>query len=136
MAVQTEFFQYVFDACSLINIERYRKMNELRKRKGSIIIPEKVAYEVAYDPRIHSNAPLRKFILKYPQLITQFQDNEEKEYLQIRSQIGIDDGEASAITIALKRNLPLVIDDKKGREKAKNHNLKTLSWKDFLVMII
>lgn len=132
MASQTELFKYVFDASSLIHIEKYRKMGPLRKRKRSIIIPEKIAYEVAFDPRISSNTPLRKFIEKHPELVTQFKNNEEEEYLRLRSQVGIDDGEAAAIAIAFKRNLPLVIDDKKGKTKAENHGIETLSWKDFL----
>jgi len=66
--------------------------------------------------------------------VTPFQDNEEEEYLRILLQPGIDPGEASAITIASKRKLPLVIDerDTKATGKAKNHGVNTLSWQKFL----
>jgi len=127
MAIQEELFQYVFDASSLINIERQKKMGELRKRKRGILIPEKVAVEVNMP-----NSPLHKFISKYPGVVTSFQKTEEEEYLRVRSQIGIDDGEAAAIAISTNRRLPLVIDDKKGKTKAENHGVKTLSWQDFL----
>lgn len=127
MAIQEELFQYVFDASSLINIERQKKMGELRKHKRGILIPEKVAVEVNMP-----NSPLHKFISKYPGVVTSFQKIEEEEYLRVRSQIGIDNGEAAAIAISTNRRLPLVIDDKKGKTKAENHGVKTLSWQDFL----
>lgn len=132
MSVQKSLFQYVLDSSSLINIDREKKMNILRKRKGDVLISEKVAYEVAYDPQIRSGDRLRKFILRCPELVTQFQKGEEEEYLRMRSQAGIHDANAAAIAIALKRRLPLVIDDKKAKEKAKNHSVKTLAWQDFV----
>lgn len=135
MTIQRSLFRYIFDASSLINIERNRKVSFLRKNKASVIIPEKIAYEVGLDPHIPSNAPLRKLILKYPELVASFENNEEDEYLLIRRQIGIDDGEAAAIAISLKRRLPLVIDDMKGKNKAENHELKPWGGKSFWVKI-
>lgn len=129
MGFQRSLFQKVFDACSLINLKDNKKMRFLRKRKGEILIPEKVADELNQG---YKNDPLRKFIEKFPQTIAFFQNNEGDEYLRVRRQVGIGDGEAAAIAIAIKRNLPLVIDDKKGKEKAKNHGIETLGWQDFL----
>jgi predicted nucleic acid-binding protein len=128
MVLQQGLFRYVFDASSLINIERNRKIGKLRKAKGAVLIPEKVAQEVNMP-----NSPLHRFITKYPHVITLFQKNEEDEYLKIRSQIGIDDGEAAAITIALMRKLPIVIDDLKGKRKSENHGVKTVSWQDYIL---
>jgi predicted nucleic acid-binding protein len=102
-------------------------LGKLRKAKGAVLIPEKVAKEVNM-----SNSPLHRFINRFPQVITPFQANEEEVYLRVRSQIGIDDGEAAAIAVALKRNLPLVIDDIKGKTKSENHGIKTLGWQDFI----
>jgi len=127
MALQRELFKYVFDASSLINIERNKKIGRLRRRKGAVLIPEKVALEVDMP-----NSPLHRFISKYPDVVTPFQNSEEEEYLRTRSQVGIDDGEAAAIAVALKRKLPLVIDDRKGKTKAENHEIQTLRWNDFL----
>jgi len=133
MSIQEELFHYVFDSSALINIKRNRKMKYLRKRKGEMLIPEKVAQEIN-DPRVRLDDPLRKFISKYPQVVTPFKNNEEDEYLRSRSQPGIHDGEASAMAIALKRNCSLVIDEKdtKATGKAKNHGIHTLHWQEFL----
>ena len=132
MVVEKSLFQCVLDSSSLINIDRKKKMNILRKRKGEVLIPEKVAYEVAFDPRIRCDDRLRKFIGKYSELVTPFQPGEEQEYLRIRSQIGIHDPDAAAIAIALKRRLQLVIDDKKAKQKAENHGVQTLPWDEFV----
>lgn len=124
---QKGLFQHVFDASSLIYIERNKKMRQLRRRKGEVLIPEKVAEEVN-KPR----SPLSRLITRNPQIVTQFQNDEGQEYLRVRSQVGIDDGEAAAIAVALKRSLLLVIDDVKGKTKAENHGIKTLGWDRFI----
>jgi len=127
MAFEKSLFQYLFDSSSLINIERHKKMTILRRRRGEVLIPEKVAVEVNQP-----NTPLHRFISKFHQVVTKFQNNEEEEYLRVRSQVGIDDGEAAAIAIAIKRRLSLVIDDKKGKEKAGDHDVQTFAWQDFV----
>lgn len=129
-----ELWQYVMDSSSLINIERNAGIRALERRKGAILIPEEVANEVAFDPRVLKGDRLRQFVIKNPQLIMQFQGDEGEEYLRIVSQPGIGSGEASAMAIASKRNLPLVIDEKntKARGKADNHGIRTLSGRDFL----
>jgi len=133
MSNQKELFQYVFDTSALINLKRNKKMRFLQKRKGGILIPEKVAQEINH-PMVPVHDPLRKFILRHPQVITQFLNNEADEYLRIRSQPGIHGGKASAMAIALKRNLPLVIDEKdtKATGKARNHGINTINWQQFL----
>jgi predicted nucleic acid-binding protein len=129
-----EFWQYVIDSTSLINIERREGIRALKIRKGAILISEEVAYEVAYHPRVLKTDPLRQFVVENPQILTPFQNNEEEQYLRILQQPGIDSGEASVIAIALKRRFPLVIDerDTKATGKAKNHGVNTLSWQEFL----
>ena len=127
-------WQYVIDSSSLINIEQNRGVRTLGQRREAILISEKVAYEVAWDPKILKTDPLRQFVMANPQIVTQFQNNEEEEYLMVLRQPGIDEGEASVIAIASKRHLPLVIDerDTKATGKAKNHGVDTLSWQNFL----
>ena len=129
-----EFWQYVMDSSSLINIEQNRGVRTLEQRRGAIIISERVAYEVAEDAKILKTDPLRQFVMVNPQIVTQLQNDEEEEYLLVLRQPGIDEGEASVIAIASKRQLPLVIDerDTKATGKAKNHNVNTLSWQEFL----
>jgi len=129
-SVQPELFQYVFDASSLINIERSRKMALLRSLKGAVLIPQKVAEEVSQP-----NTPLQRFITAYPGVIAQFQTaREERDYLRFCSQRVIDEGEASAMAIAMNRNKELVIDERetKATGKAREHGIKVLSSQDFI----
>jgi len=102
-------------------------MTALRKRRGDVIVPEKVAEEVGL-PR----SKLGRFLNQYPEIITPFSIEEEGRYLEMRAQQGIGDGEAAAISVALVRNFPLVIDDKKGRNKADNHGIRCLNWRQFI----
>lgn len=124
---QQSLFQYLFDASSLINIERKSKMGQLRRRRGEVLIPEKVAEEVNQP-----NTPLSRLIANYPQIVTQFRSDEEEEYLRVRMQVGIDDGEAAVIAISSKRNLPSVMDDNMGKAKARNHGIPVLGWDEFI----
>jgi len=128
MAFQKSLFQCVFDSSSLINVERNKKMTVLRRRRGEVLIPAKVEEEVNQP-----NTPLHRFITRFrQQVVTPFQNNEEQEYLRVRSQRGIHDADAAAIAMAMKRRLTLVIDDKRAREKAESHGIETLSWQDFI----
>jgi len=129
-----EFWQYVIDSSSLINIEQNGGVRILEQRRGALVISERIAFEVAYHPNVRKTDPLRQFVVENPQIVTQFQNNEEEEYLRILLQPGIDEGEASGIAIASKRHLPLVIDerDTKATGKAKNHGVDTLRWQEFL----
>ena len=130
MAIQRAFpsLQCLFDASSLINIERLKKMSFLRRRKSEVRIPEKVADEVNQH-----GTPLRKFLVRFPDVVTGFKDNKEaEEYLRILAQPGIHKGEAAAIAMAVTRRLRLVVDDNRPREKANSHGVQTLSWKEFV----
>jgi predicted nucleic acid-binding protein len=133
-AITLELWQYVMDSSALINIQRNRSIKALEKRKGQILIPEQVAWEVAYDPRVHKNDPLKKFVLDNPDAVITFKGEEGQEYLRFASQLGIGPGEAAAMAVAFKRNIPLVIDEKetKARGKANNHGITTLSGREFL----
>ena len=120
--------KHVFDSSSLINIERNRKMSVLRQRRHEVLIPGKVEGEVNQP-----NTPLNRFITRfYQQVVAPFRNNEEEEYLRVRSQRGIHDADAAAIAMAIRRQLTLVIDDKKAKEKAENHGVETLTWQDFV----
>ena len=125
--VEASLFQHVLDSSSLINFERRRQINELRKRRGEVVVPQKVAEEVKQP-----GSPLKRFFDAYPSLVIPFSQDEEELYLQVRVQQGIDDGEAAAIALAQSRRLPLVIDDKKGKSKAENHGIHCLRSDQFL----
>lgn len=130
----SEFWQYVMDSSAIINIQRNKGIDYLKRRKGAILIPKRVEYEVALDPRIPMGDPLRHFVLGNPEIVTQFQNDEDEEFLKILRQPEIDDGEAAAMAIALKRALPLVIDERntKATGKARNHGIKVLKSEDFV----
>jgi predicted nucleic acid-binding protein len=133
-AFSPELWQYMIDSSSLINIEQKTGVRSLEQRKGAILISERVAFEVAYHPKVKKTDPLRQFVLRNPQLVTQFQGVEEREYLRMLQQQGIDPGEASVMAIASKRNLTLIIDERntKATGKANNHGIRTLGWREFL----
>jgi predicted nucleic acid-binding protein len=117
----------VFDASSLIEIERKRFMSQLRRRHSEVVVPQKVADEVG-----GKGTPLGRFIRSYPDVVTRFQASEGYEFLRIRSQVGIHDGEAAAIAVALSRDFPLVIEDKRGRTRATSHGVTCLGWREFV----
>jgi predicted nucleic acid-binding protein len=128
--LQLEFFQYVFDASSLINIERSRRMRVLRSVKGAILIPERVGREVNV-----LGSALRRFIRACPGVVTPFASlEEEHEYLRFCRQRVIDEGEASAMAIALSRKKTLVIDERetKATGKAREHGIEVLSSQEFV----
>ena len=127
MTFKKWLFPYVFDSSSLINVERSKKMTILRRRKDEVLIPEKVAVEINQP-----NTPLHRFISNFREVVTRFENDEEEEYLRVRSQVGIDDGEAAAIAMAIKRRLTLIIDDKKAKQKAEKHGVPTHTWQDFV----
>ena len=132
--VESELWLHVMDASSLINIERTEGIRALNKRKGAMLVPELVAYEVAGDPRVSPSDPLRKWINENSQVVVDLVANEERFFYEIRKQQGIHDGEAAAMAVCLGRKLPLVIDESQVRAtgKAKNHGIRTMSSKDFL----
>src|SRR3989442_7222692 len=118
--ISGELWQHVVDSSSLINIQRRHGIGSLKKRMGSILVPEKVAEEVAFDPRIPQSDSLKRFIESHPQIVSAFQDTaEEEEYLRILKQTGIGPGEAAAMAMAVSRRLPLVIDEKETRATGK-----------------
>jgi len=119
-------FRYVFDASSLINIERHGLIPKLKQLKDMVLMPKKVADEIDQP-----NSPLSRFIHSCPEVVTDLMDGEDQEYLRVRRQPGIDDGEAAVIAVAIRRHLPVVIDDAKGKAKAESHGIQTLRWTDF-----
>ena len=121
-------FPYVFDASSLIKIERENRMDDLRRRHADVLIPEKVAEEVSRIP----GKPLRRFVRGYPQVVSKFEPDEAIEYLKILRQQGMDEGESAAIAIAAHRHLPVVIEEKRGRAKAAEYGVGCFRWEQFL----
>lgn len=125
--MQSVFFRHVFDASSLIEIERKSRVRKLRQVREHVVIPKKVAEEVR-KPR----TPLQTFVRKYPRVVVPFQGREGQIYLRVMQQPGIHEGDAAAIAVAMSRGLPLVVEDVRARAKAEGHGVKCLRWTEFL----
>lgn len=102
-------------------------MSSLRRRRREVILPSKVAEEVALP-----GSPLARFVSSYPSIVAELTSSEEDLYVRMRGQAGIHDADTAAIALALSRSVPLVIDDKRGRTKASNHGVECLGWRQFL----
>jgi predicted nucleic acid-binding protein len=129
---QRALFPRVFDASSLINIERsgQKAMAMLRRQRDSVLIPEKVAGEVNQP-----GTPLSLFLASHPEVKTPSQSDEEgDEFLRLTRQREIHDGEAAAMAVAKFRKLPLVIDEREttATGKARRHGIETYTSEDFL----
>lgn len=119
-------FRYVFDASSLINIERAKKTPLLRANFKQVLIPVKVAIEVN-----QKNSPLQRFLKRYPHVVTELTEAEGLTSLQLLARPSIHDGEAEAIAVAYHRNLALVMDDGQPSIIARGMGIATLKWTDY-----
>ncbi len=122
---------YVFDASSLINLEKDgRSLSVLDSLAGRMFIPHKIAGEVD-DPR----SALGRWLLRNNRCVTQLLPPAEHQlYYQFLTQTDpkIHDGEATALAVALNRGATLVIDDNTAKKKAESHGVRCLSVGEFL----
>ena len=103
----------VSDSTTLIILCDLNKLEYLSNIFNTIYIPPKVYEEISFK----NDIKLPKFI-KVENPSNQNQINELKFLL--------DDGESEAIALSLEKNLPLIIDEKKGRKIAKNLSINVL----------
>jgi predicted nucleic acid-binding protein len=125
---------FVFDASSLINLERQNKLWHLTHHKDLIIIHERIAKEVTKDP--HSGLSI--WIANHPNTVTHtFLTQESELYIKLRQQKTpkIQDPDAIAISIAWYRNCFLVCDDIAAITKANQHGVKCLTVEQFIQTI-
>jgi predicted nucleic acid-binding protein len=120
-------FPKVFDSSSLISIEKSKRMPALRARKDEVILPRKVAEEVASQ-----ESPLRRFVKRNPAVITDLTPKEQNRFLELMSEPNIDAGEAAAISVAEARGHPLVIADGAARRRAVRLGVNCIAWRDFV----
>lgn len=123
--------KYVFDASSLICIEKNDLWDSIKSSKDQIVISNIVAKEVSEGPE---GKRFRSFLEKHPEVVTSFTEEEGIKYLEILAQSGrIHEGEASTVTLAMMRSeLMLVCNDTAGRKKAKKHKISLTYWKVFV----
>ena len=102
----------VSDSTTLIILSDLDKFGYLKNLFLEVIIPQKVFEEITYK----NNITLPSFI-KIENINTPLIED---------LKLLLDDGESESIALAIQKNLPLIIDEKKGRKIAKNLNLKIL----------
>jgi len=121
-------FKCVVDACSLINIERARRMAVLRQRSEELVIPNKVAKQVSQP-----GTPLKTFIDGHEHLVSRPRNSEGEEYLRIlQHHLSLEEPDALAIAMAHGRRLPLITDDGPACDVARGLGIETHSWREFL----
>jgi len=125
---------YVFDASSLINLERQNKLWHLSQHGDLVVIHPRIAKEVTRNPR----SGLAEWIAKHPSSITYtFLPQENELYFRLRQQKipKIHDPEAIAIAIAWYRKGILVCDDNPARQKASHQGVTCLTANEFVEKI-
>ncbi|SMC08401.1 DUF3368 domain-containing protein [Nitratiruptor tergarcus] len=101
----------VSDSTTLIILFDLNRLDLLQNLFQKIYIPNKVHEEITYKEDIS----IPEFIE-----IVEVDKSEILKYLEFY----LDEGESEAISLALERELPLIIDEKKGRKIAKNLGIK------------
>ena len=102
---------------SLLNIDRFELLFKFSK---TIIISQAVYDEVSYQN--HARQVLDSFIKSKRITVKSIKENKKLSQLLIR----LDLGESESILLAKKENLPLIIDEKKGRSVAIEFGLTTI----------
>ena len=103
----------ISDSTTLIILNDLKRFDLLSNIFEKVYIPKKVFEEVSFK----NNFELPEFIE-----IIEVKQNELLKNLKII----LDEGESEAITLAVQKNLPLIIDEKKGRKIAKNLNIEII----------
>ena len=103
---------------SLLNIDRFDLLFKFSK---TIIISQAVFDEVRYQN--HAKQVLDGFIKDKRVIVKSIKDDKKLSQLLIR----LDLGESESIILAKKENLPIIIDEKKGRSVATEFGLKVIS---------
>jgi len=98
------------DSITLIILGDIDKLVYLNNIFSTVFIPPKVYEEISFK----KDFKLPKFIK-----ISKPKDTPQLQELKML----LDDGESEAITLAIEKQLPLIIDEKKGRKIAKNLSL-------------
>lgn len=118
----------VSDTTSLIVLEGLAALNLLCDVFESVLIPQAVFNElVAGSPSIAQHLQTNTCIE-----ITQLHNSEQLNHLLLI----LDQGEAEAITLALEKQLPILIDERKGRMIARQKGLVVTGFLGLLLLTI
>jgi predicted nucleic acid-binding protein len=115
----------ISDTTSLIVLEKQNQLSLLCKLFDTVIIPHAVYKELLIG--LESDKTIKAFTcLKIENIVY-------SERLQDLLLI-LDQGESEAIELAVNKNLPLIIDEKKGRKIAKNFGLIVTGLAGILIL--
>ncbi len=103
----------VSDSTTLIILNDLNKLDYLKNLFSKVYIPQKVYEEISYK---------KEFLL--PSFMEVIAINESEQLNELK--MLLDDGESEAISLALEKKLPLIIDEKKVRKIALNLNIQIL----------
>ena len=118
----------VSDTTSLIALDKLESLGLLGTIFDSVLLPFAALSELEVgSPQIRENleaAGCFEFI--------RLEDSEQLSSLRIM----LDHGEAEAITLAIERKLPILIDERKGRSIAKQLNLTVTGFAGVLILAV
>jgi len=117
----------VSDSTTLISLLSIDQFELLFKFSKIIIISQAVYAEVSYQN--HAKQVLDGFIKDKRVIVKSIEDNKKLSQLLIR----LDLGESESILLAKKENLPLIIDEKKGRSVATEFGIKIIGLMGILL---
>ena len=103
----------ISDSSTLIILSDLQKLHYLENLFEKVYIPQAVYEEISHK---------KEFVLPAFLEVIQVEQNEQLLELMML----LDAGESQAIALAIKKSLPLIIDEKKGRKIALNLDLEIL----------
>lgn len=115
----------ISDTTTLIVLEKQNKLSLLCKLFDEVIVPQAVYEELLIG--LESDKTVKAFSCLNIEIVVY------SERLQDLLMI-LDQGEAEAIELAISKNLPLIIDEKKGRKIAQNLDLIVTGLAGILIL--
>lgn len=115
----------ISDTTTLIVLEKQNKLSLLCKLFDEVIVPQAVYEELLIG--LESDKTVKAFSCLNIEIVVY------SERLQDLLMI-LDQGEAEAIELAISKNLPLIIDEKKGRKIAQNLGLIVTGLAGILIL--
>ncbi len=103
----------VSDSTTLIILSDLQKLHYLKNIFEKVYIPQAVYEEISHK---------KEFVLPAFIEVVKVEQNEQLSELMML----LDDGESQAISLAIKKSVPLIIDEKKGRKIALNLDVEIL----------
>lgn len=118
----------VSDTTSLIVLERLQRLSLLCEVFEQVLLPSAVLDEWKHGAL---DTEIQLETVKCIEIV-RLTPSEQLSHLRLV----LDTGEAEAITLALERQLPLLIDERKGRQIAQQQNLTVTGFVGMLILAV